>query len=198
MFKPIVLPGVAVSMVCAAMAQQNASEPVTIIATGIGESAQVSPAIPEVERRPALSKAWQLLGRMAQRKPDGTAYSMYRYNDMETWVEWKNLRVEAMCEADIDESDWMNGITRRFLCLVAADAHRVWLPDRLRWESWHPGDYLAFPKIIEVVWSNGGWEARSVHAGEFIAPGGGGSSSLGKGIVRLGKPAPRHDVAMGR
>ncbi len=197
MFKPIVLPGVAVSMVCAAVAQQNECDPVTIIATGIGESAEVSPAIPEVERRPALSKAWQLLGRMAQRKPDGTAYSMYRYDDMETWVEWKNLRVEAMSEAELDETDRLNGVSRRFLCLVTADFHRVWQPDRLVWESWQAGGYMPFPRIIEVVWSHGDWAARSVQAGEFIAPGGGGSSSLGKGIVRLGKAPPRRNVAMG-
>jgi len=184
-------------MVCAAWAQQNERGPVTIVATGIGESAEVSPAIPVLERRPALSKAWQLIGHMAQKKPDGTAYSMYRYDDTETWVEWKNLRIEAMYEAPLDESDWMNGISRRFLCLVTADAHRVWIPEKLAWEPWHAGGYLAFPRIIEVVWIHGGWEARSVQAGEFIAPGGGGSSSLGKGIVRLGKPVAKHrDMVM--
>jgi hypothetical protein len=196
MYRAIVLPGVAVALVCAGSAQEAASEPVMVVATGIGESARVAPTVPAAERRPVLAKAWQVLGRLVERRVDGISRTLHRCEGVETWVEWRNLTVAAINDAELDRTDRHNNVSRRYRCLVTADAHRVWQSDRIAWSDWQPGGYQPFPQIIEISCVQGEWLGRTVHAGEFIPPGGGGSSSAGNGIEGAGSHARK--VAMQR
>lgn len=198
MFRTIVMPGVAVSMVFTGWAQETAAEPLMIVATGLGESVEVSPAVPAGERRPVLAKAWQMLGRLAERRPDGLARTLHRCDGVETWVEWKGLTISGMAPSELDVSDWENGVTRRYRCLVSAGFHRIWQADRIAWSAWIPGSYEPFPRIIEVARTGGEWVASTVHAGDFIPPAGGGSSSAGNGIVRVGASGEGPRVVMGR
>jgi hypothetical protein len=196
MFKTIVKPGVAVSMVCAAIAQPNKQEPVTIVATGVGESAEVSAAIPVDERRPIVAKAWQHLGKLVQRKSDGSAKALHRDGTAEQWVQWKNLRIVSVRDAGVSNSDLMNGVTRRYYCVIASEAHRVWNPESISWTEWKRGSYEPFPWRVEVSWESGEWIARVDHDGQFIAPGGGRSRSGKAGIYRVTSSGHESRVAM--
>ena len=183
-------------MVCAAIAQPNKQEPVTIVATGVGESAEVSAAIPVDERRPIVATAWQRLGKLVQRKSDGTAKALHRVDGAEQWVQWRNLRIVSVRDAGVSNSDLMNGVTRRYHCVIASDAHRVWNPESIAWTSWTPGSFEAFPWRVEVSWESGEWIARVDHDGQFIAPGGGGSRSGNQGIFRVSSTGHVQSVAM--
>lgn len=196
MFKTIVMPGVAVSMACAAVAQPNKQEPVTIVATGVGESAEVSAAIPVDERRPIVAKAWQRLGKLVQRKADGSAKALYRLGDAEQWVQWKNLRIVSVRDAGVSNSDLVNGVTRRYFCVIGSESHRIWNPELISWTAWKAGSYEPFPWRVEVSWESGEWIARVDHDGQFIAPGGGGSRSGDTGIFRVSSTGHVKAVAM--
>lgn len=177
MFRTVVKPVVAVSMVCAAIAQPNKQEPVTIVATGVGESAEVSAAIPVGVRRPIVAKAWERLGKLVLRRDDGSAKALYRVGGLEQWVEWRKLRIASVRDAGVSDSDLMRGVTRRYYCVIASEAHRVWNPQLIAWTAWKPGNYGRFPWRVEVLWESGQWIARVDYDGQFIAPGGGGNRS---------------------
>ena len=185
-------------MACAVWAQPEPQGPVTIVATGIGESAVAASTIPVDERRPVIAKAWEQLGRMVQRKPDGSAKALHRSGRDETWVEWRNLRVVSVRDAGVSNADEINGVTRRYYCEIMSEAHRVWNPDTISWSSWQPGGYEPFPWRVEVSWQGGVWIARADHDGQFIAPGGGGSRSGDSGIFRVSMDGSENRVAMRR
>lgn len=198
MFKTIVKSGMAVPLVCATMALEEPQQAVTIVATGLGESAEVSSVIPVDERRPVIAKAWHHLGRLVQRKADGNAKALHRLGGQETWIEWRNLRVVSVRDAGVSNADLISGVTRRYYCELGSEAHRVWNPKRISWSSWNPGSYEAFPWRVEVSWESGSWIARVDHEGSFIAPGGGGRRSGDAGIFRVSSDGQESRVAMHR
>lgn len=197
MFRINVITGLVGLMSCAAWAQEEAQSPVTIVATGVGESTLVSPSIPVAERRPVIAKAWQHLGRMIQRKTDGRAKTLHRLGKDDTWVEWKNLRIVSVHDGGVSKADVVKGVTRRYYCEIACDAHRIWKPETISWSVWTAGGYEPFPWRVEVAWEGGVWVARvDAHDGSFIAPGGGGSRSGDAGMYRVSTDGQEFRVAM--
>jgi hypothetical protein len=197
MFRINVTLGVVVAVACAAWAQEEGGEGLTIIATGLGESTEVSPDVPVAERRPVVAAAWEHLGNMVQRKADGSAKALHRTGSSERWVEWKNLRIVGVSEVGVSEAEIRQGITRRYHCEIASDSYRVWLPELISWSEWRPGRYGRFPWKVEVCWVGGEWIASAdCQDSEFIAPGGGGSSSGGHGLFRIGSDGSETRVAM--
>ncbi len=99
------------------------------------------------------------LDRLVRRGPDDGASALWSDGGVETRVEWRRLRVSGIHDVGACEADARHRISRRFLCTLRAESHRVWQPGLRGWSPWIAGAHPALPPHIEVVRRAGRWLA---------------------------------------